>query len=46
MIALSRKNEVRREQKGSMIGTETACSWDNSAELPESKEQSITQINI
>ncbi|EAR97070.4 hypothetical protein TTHERM_00196610 (macronuclear) [Tetrahymena thermophila SB210] len=45
-LYMKMKKEYRREQKGVSVGSETACSWDNSNELPETKDYQIQQINI
>ncbi|KAL4510252.1 hypothetical protein ABPG72_010445 [Tetrahymena utriculariae] len=45
-LYMKMKKEFRREQKGVSVGSETACSWDNSNELPETKDYQIQQINV
>lgn len=37
-----KRNEVRREQKGVTVGSATARSWDNSSELPDTKDYAIS----
>lgn len=45
-IVPKKRRDIRREQRGVAVGTETACSWDNSNELPSDKEYSISEVRV